>query len=76
MGEEICAFIKLEEGQESAVQEIRDYCRGKVRPEPSHHLCLSHVLTGCRSPAFRSLATKFLATSSLSTGSPSRLLGR
>lgn len=38
MGEEICAFIKLGDGQDSAVQEIRDYCRGKVRLEPSHHL--------------------------------------
>lgn len=43
MGEEICAFIKLGDGQDSAVQEIRDYCRGKVRPEPSHHL------SACRS---------------------------
>uniref|UniRef100_A0A3B5K1A9 Medium-chain acyl-CoA ligase ACSF2, mitochondrial n=2 Tax=Takifugu rubripes TaxID=31033 RepID=A0A3B5K1A9_TAKRU len=30
MGEEICAFIKLGDGQDSAVQEIRDYCRGKI----------------------------------------------
>lgn len=37
MGEEICAFIKLGDRQDSAVQEIRDYCRGKVRLEPSHH---------------------------------------
>lgn len=38
MGEEICAFIKLGDGEDSTVQEIRDYCRGKVRLEPSHHL--------------------------------------
>lgn len=33
MGEEICAFIKLGDGEDGAVQEIRDHCRGKVRLE-------------------------------------------
>ncbi|CAG03006.1 unnamed protein product, partial [Tetraodon nigroviridis] len=47
MGEEICVFIRLGDGQECSAGEIRDYCREKVSV-PSL-LCLSHThtLTGC-----------------------------
>lgn len=31
MGEEVCAFIRLGDGQDCTVEEIRDYCREKVR---------------------------------------------
>lgn len=31
MGEEICAFIRLGDGQDCADEEIRDYCKEKVR---------------------------------------------
>lgn len=33
MGEEICAFIELGGGEDCTVEEIRDYCRGKVRQQ-------------------------------------------
>lgn len=33
MGEEICAFIRPGEGQDCSVEEIRDYCREKVRQQ-------------------------------------------
>jgi fatty-acyl-CoA synthase len=29
-GEEVCAWIRLREGQEPTADEIRDYCRGKI----------------------------------------------
>uniref|UniRef100_A0A671YHL5 Medium-chain acyl-CoA ligase ACSF2, mitochondrial n=1 Tax=Sparus aurata TaxID=8175 RepID=A0A671YHL5_SPAAU len=31
MGEEVCACIKLVDGQESTAEEIKDYCKGQVR---------------------------------------------
>lgn len=33
MGEEICVFIRLRDGQDCAVEGIRDYCREKVRQQ-------------------------------------------
>lgn len=33
MGEEICVFIRLGDEQDCAVEEIRDYCREKVRQQ-------------------------------------------
>lgn len=33
MGEEICVFIRLGDVQDCAVEEIRDYCREKVRQQ-------------------------------------------
>src|SRR5438034_10790409 len=29
-GEEVCAWIRLREGQTATVEEIRDYCRGQI----------------------------------------------
>lgn len=43
LGEEICAFIQLGDRQDCTVQEIRDYCRGKVRLELSHHISACHM---------------------------------
>lgn len=36
MGEEVCACLKLQDGQECTAEEIRAFCRGQVRtgPEP------------------------------------------
>lgn len=31
MGEEVCACIKLLDGQDCTVEEIKAYCKGKVR---------------------------------------------
>ena len=31
MGEEVCACIKLKEGQECTEEEIRTFCKGQVR---------------------------------------------
>lgn len=31
LGEQVCACIKLTEGQTSSVEEIRDFCQGQVR---------------------------------------------
>lgn len=33
MGEEICVFIRLGDVQDCDVEEIRDYCREKVRQQ-------------------------------------------
>ena len=30
LGEEIMAWVKLREGQAATIEEIRDYCRGKI----------------------------------------------
>lgn len=47
MGEEICVFIRLRDGQDCAVEGIRDYCREKVRQQWAASvvslLCLSHT---------------------------------
>lgn len=37
MGEEVCACIKLVEGQDCTVDEIRAYCKGKVSQKWSQH---------------------------------------
>jgi fatty-acyl-CoA synthase len=29
-GEEVCAWIRLRDGQSSTLDEIRDYCRGQI----------------------------------------------
>lgn len=31
MGEEVCACIKLTDGEECTVEEIKAYCKGQVR---------------------------------------------
>jgi fatty-acyl-CoA synthase len=30
LGEQVCACIKLKDGQTSSVEEIRDFCKGQV----------------------------------------------
>lgn len=38
MGEEVCACITLVEGQDCTAEEIRDYCKGKVRRSSRFHI--------------------------------------
>lgn len=33
MGEELCAFIQLVDGQDCTAEEIKAYCKGKVRQD-------------------------------------------
>lgn len=43
MGEEICVFIRLADGQDCTVEEIRDYCREKVRQRRITSLPVTHA---------------------------------
>lgn len=43
MGEEVCACIKLKADQECTAEEIREYCKGKVRT-----ICVRSVLSVSR----------------------------
>ena len=31
LGEQVCAWIKLKEGEQATEQEMKDYCKGEVR---------------------------------------------
>lgn len=46
MGEEVCACITLVEGQDCTAEEIRDYCKGKVRGSSCFHI---HHIAGIKS---------------------------
>ena len=32
LGEEVAAWVKLKEGQTASPEDIKDFCKGKVRP--------------------------------------------
>lgn len=48
MGEEMCVFIRLGDGEDCDAEEVRDYCRDKVRQQGAASvrslLCPSHTL--------------------------------
>lgn len=35
LGEEVCAAIRVKEGHEITEQEVKDFCKGKVRSQDS-----------------------------------------
>ncbi len=40
MGEEVCACIRLKTGQECTAEEIKAYCKEKVRISAVYALCI------------------------------------
>ena len=43
LGEQVCAWIKLKEGEQATEQEMKDYCKGEVR---NANICsLSEILS-------------------------------
>uniref|UniRef100_A0A8C4HWB5 Medium-chain acyl-CoA ligase ACSF2, mitochondrial n=1 Tax=Dicentrarchus labrax TaxID=13489 RepID=A0A8C4HWB5_DICLA len=42
LGEQVCACIRLKEGQTSSTEEIRAFCKGQVRADASHRHSTPH----------------------------------
>lgn len=52
MGEEICACIRLKEGEKTTAEEIKAFCKGKVGASihPKHHHIASSLIPSTCQP--------------------------